>query len=82
MPFLKEVARSEEAGIAAMGAMVELANGWKDDPDTLPFLKGLAHSKVRGAADVLGAAWSDHPDILLFLKELADSNEAEESLAK
>ncbi|MGK7876869.1 MAG: NACHT domain-containing NTPase, partial [Xenococcaceae cyanobacterium] len=61
-------------------AVAAVAATWKDDPDTLPFLKGRALSdedwRVRQAAvQELARGWKDDPDTLPFLKGRAQSDE-------
>ena len=60
----------------------ELTRGWRDDPEVLPILKGLARSDER--ADVRGLAvlelargWKDDPETLPLLKACAESHEDE-----
>ncbi len=57
-------------------AVQELARGWRDDPDTLPWLKERAardqNEYVRQAAvQELARGWKDDPDTLPWLKERA-----------
>ncbi len=54
-------------------ALQELVRGWKDDPDTLPFLKARAQfdkkKAVRVAAvDALARGWKDDPETVAWLK--------------
>ncbi len=61
-------------------AVQELANGWKDDPDTLPILKQWATSDDnwavrREAVQGLAKGWKDHPDTLPILKQRATSDD-------
>ncbi|NJS12521.1 MAG: HEAT repeat domain-containing protein [Microcoleus sp. CSU_2_2] len=57
-------------------AVQEIARGWKDDPQTLPFLKELArlddNSYVRYVAvQEIIRGWKDDPQTLLILKQCA-----------
>jgi hypothetical protein len=59
-----------------------IATTWKDDPDTLPWLKSLAQSdedkrRRRAAVEALAQGWKDDPDTLPLLKSLAQSDEDE-----
>lgn len=61
-------------------AVAAIATTWKDDPDTLPWLKSRTHSDknstVRQAAvHALAQGWKDDPDTLPWLTSLAQSNE-------
>ena len=69
-------------------AIQELVRGWKDDPETLPWLKQLAQSDNNSAArrvavQQLVRGWKDDPDILPILKQLAqpDNNYAVQDAA-
>ncbi|HSF75312.1 MAG TPA: NACHT domain-containing protein, partial [Microcoleus sp.] len=44
LPWLKQLAQSDDDGDVRVAAVQELARGWKDDPETLPWLKQLAQS--------------------------------------
>jgi hypothetical protein len=62
-------------------AMQKLAEGWKDDPDILPFLKActqLSKSSTTRllAAHQLAEGWKDDPDILPILKTHAQVDES------
>ncbi|MBD2440624.1 HEAT repeat domain-containing protein [Nostoc sp. FACHB-110] len=57
-------------------AVASVATTWKDDPDTLLWLKQLAnadeHEDVRRAAvQELARSFKDHPDTLVWLKQRA-----------
>jgi HEAT repeat protein len=60
-------------------AVVVVATAWKDDPDTLPWLKSLAQSYEDEpdvsfeAVQALAQGWKDDPDTLPWLKFLAQS---------
>jgi predicted NACHT family NTPase len=61
-------------------AVATLATNWKDDPDTLPWLKQKAQSdddgNVRQAAvQELAQGWKDDPDTLPLLKQKAQSDD-------
>ena len=62
-------------------AALELARGWKDEPDTLPFLKQCATSDnatVRGAVvQELARRFKHDPDTLTILKLRATDDEDE-----
>ncbi len=53
----------------------QLARGWKDDPETLPWLKARAqsdeHADVRRVAvEALARGWKDDPEVQSFLSAL------------
>jgi hypothetical protein len=53
-----------------------LARGWKDDPETLPWLKeharSDAHNDVRSAAvQELARGWKDDPEVIAMLQVTA-----------
>jgi predicted NACHT family NTPase len=57
-------------------AVKEIAEGWKEDPDTLPFLKDLAlyseHFSVRRVAvEAIFQGWKEDPNTLPWLQERA-----------
>jgi len=61
-------------------AVLVLATGWHDDPDTLPLLKDRAvndeDNDVRGAAvEALVQGWHDNPKTLPLLKDKAVNDE-------
>ncbi len=61
-------------------AVREIAATWKDEPDTLPWLKNRAvsddDSYIRQAAvQELARGWKDEPDTLLWLKTRAVSDD-------
>ncbi len=60
-------------------AVQKLAQGWKDDPDTLPILKNLITSNSNDfvkdtAVQELARGWKDDPDTLPMLKTLLSSS--------
>lgn len=64
-------------------AVAAVATTWKDDPDTLAFLKQRATTDKylfvrRAAVEALAAGWKDDPDTLPILRQLAttDKNES------
>jgi len=77
---LKEIfmphAQSENSSDVISSGVQEIAQGWKDDPATLPNLKQRAQSDddwtVRlSALQELVRAWKDDPETLPILKQLA-----------
>jgi hypothetical protein len=77
---LKEIfmphAQSENSSDVVSSGVQEIAQGWKDDPATLPNLKQRAQSDddwtVRlSALQELVRAWKDDPETLPILKRLA-----------
>ncbi|MEZ2250724.1 HEAT repeat domain-containing protein [Microcoleus sp.] len=79
LPWLKQLAQSDENSAVRSAAVQELARGWKDDPETLPWLKQLAQSDddwaVRSAAvQELARGWKDDPETLPILKQSAQSD--------
>jgi len=80
LPWLKQLAQSDDNSVVRGAAVQELVRGWKDDPETLPWLKQLAQSDdnsvVRGAAvQELARGWKDDPETLPWLKQLAQSDD-------
>ncbi|MEG4502665.1 HEAT repeat domain-containing protein [Microcoleus sp. F6_B4] len=76
LPWLKQLAHSDDDGDVRVAAVEELARGWKDDPETLPGLKQLAQSdddwRVRVAAvEELARGWKDDPELFELLCEVA-----------
>jgi hypothetical protein len=69
-------------------AVQELARGWKDDPDTLPWLKDRAVKDVSPAADderwvggvrysalhAIVGGWPNDPGTLLLLRDRAEND--------
>jgi len=56
-------------------AVQELARGWKDDPETLPWLKTRAQQDEdglarRAAVQELARGWKDDPVVMAFIKEV------------
>jgi len=77
---LKEIfmphAQSENSSDVVSSGVQEIAQGWKDDPATLPNIKQRAQSDddwtVRlSALQELVRAWKDDPETLPILKQLA-----------
>ncbi len=69
--LVREIRRQAVAAVAAT---------WKDDPETLPWLKQRAQSddnwNVRGAAvQEIARGWKDDPETLPWLKERAQSDD-------
>ncbi|MEG4546289.1 HEAT repeat domain-containing protein [Microcoleus sp. Aus8_D2] len=61
-------------------AVAALAATWKDDPETLPWLKQRAQSDDnstvrRAAVQELARGWKDDPETLPWLKQLAQSDD-------
>jgi hypothetical protein len=55
-------------------AVLALAVGWRDDPDTLPLLKDRARSDTNdfvriAAVQELAAGWKDDPEVIALLYE-------------
>jgi HEAT repeats len=49
-----------------------LLQGWKNDPNTLPWLQELVKNDIEHLAiDEIIRGWKDHPDILPWFKNLA-----------
>jgi hypothetical protein len=70
---LQETYQIREQSIAT------IAQTWKNDPQTLPWLKILAHSSDFGevratAVEAIARGWPDQPEIYLMLKNLAKSD--------
>jgi hypothetical protein len=68
--------------MCASAAVQALAQGFKDDPDTLPILKDRAQSDDdgdvrRAAVQALAQGFKDDPDTLPILKTRAQSDENE-----
>jgi HEAT repeat protein len=81
---LKEIfiphAQSENNSDVVSSGVQEIAQGWKDDPATLPNLKQRAQSDddwtVRlSALQELVRGWKDDPETLPILKQLAQSDD-------
>jgi hypothetical protein len=69
-------AQSENNSDVVISGVQEIAQGWKDDPETLPNIKQRAQSAddwtVRlSALQELVRAWKDDPETLPILKQLA-----------
>jgi predicted NACHT family NTPase len=61
-------------------AVAAVATTWKDDPNTLPWLKTLAQSDDdwnvrRAAVQEIARGWKDNPDTLPWLKTRVQSDE-------
>ena len=68
-----------QARPVALQATRLVADVWKDDPETLPWIKEQAKSNQNGAvrisaAQVLVEGWKEDPDTLKILKEHAQSH--------
>ena len=55
-------------------AVVEIARGWKNDPDTFPLLQQLAQydkdgDMRRAAVEEIAFGWKDEPWVLEFLRD-------------
>ncbi|MEG3896027.1 MULTISPECIES: HEAT repeat domain-containing protein [unclassified Microcoleus] len=79
LPWLKQLAQSDDDSDVRCAAVQELAWGWKDDPKTLPWLKQLAQSDDDSevpyvAVEELARGWKDNPETLPWLKQLAQSD--------
>ena len=81
---LKEIfiphAQSENNSGVVFSGVQEIAQGWKDDPETLPLLKQLAQydddSAVRlSALQELAWGWKDDTKTLPWLKQLSQSED-------
>ena len=60
-------------------SIAAIAQTWKNDPQTLPWLKILAHSSDSGeiratAVEAIARGWPDQPEIYLMLKNLVKSD--------
>ncbi|MEG4109195.1 HEAT repeat domain-containing protein [Microcoleus sp. S13_C5] len=80
LPWLKQLAQSDDDWLVPYAAVQALAWGWKDDPETLPILKQLAQSDdneyVRSSAvQKLARGWKDDSETLPILKQLAQSDD-------
>jgi predicted NACHT family NTPase len=80
LPWLKQLAQSDDDWLVRFSAVHQLAGGWKDDPETLPWLKQQTQSNdeenVRYAAvQKLARGWKDDPETLPWLKQLAQSDD-------
>jgi predicted NACHT family NTPase len=79
---IKVLGQSDENWAVRQVAVRQLARGWKDDPDTLPWLKDRAvkddHYDVRLATvQELLRGWKDDPDTLPWLKDRAAKDDDE-----
>ncbi|MGB7891254.1 MAG: HEAT repeat domain-containing protein, partial [Microcoleus sp.] len=80
LPWLKQLAQSDDNWAVREAAVQELAQGWKNDPEVLPLLKQVAQSdddsSVRSAAvQELAGGWKDNPETLRLLKQMARSDD-------
>jgi predicted NACHT family NTPase len=80
MVSLLSAARGDGDWIVRQAAVQEVARGWKDDPETLPWLKDVARSDEywalrRVAVQELARGWKDDPETLCWLKDRARSDE-------
>ena len=77
--LLKARAQSDESPDVRQAAVEELARGWKEDPETLPWLKARARSDENGRAPGRGAGTGPRlerrPETLPILKARAQSDE-------
>ena len=78
--LIKERAISDSTGDVRQAAVQEIARGWKEDPDILPWLKERAVSDSAGdvrqaAVQEIARGWKENPDTLPWLKERAASDE-------
>jgi predicted NACHT family NTPase len=80
LPWLKQLAQSDDNSDVRQAAVQELARGWKDDSETLPILKQMAQSdddwllRVSGVQE-LARGWKDDPETLPILKQMAQSDD-------
>ncbi|QLE57695.1 HEAT repeat domain-containing protein [Nostoc sp. TCL26-01] len=82
LPWLKQLATSDEHEYVRLAALQELARGFKDDPDTLSWLKQCATTDndwiVRQAAvQELARSFKDDPDTLPIIKQRATIDDSE-----
>ena len=80
LPWLKQLAQSDDNSDVRQTAVQELARGWKDDPEALPLLKQLAQSDDdwavgQAAVQELARGWKDDPETLPLLKQCAQSDD-------
>jgi predicted NACHT family NTPase len=80
LPWLKEVAESDDHRAIRQVAVQEVAREWKDYLETLPWLKQCAQyddsGEVRQAAvQEVVRGWKDHPETLPWLKQRAESDD-------
>ncbi len=78
--WLKSVAIESDEEIVRVAAVEEVARGWRDDPDTLPWLKDRVRSDKhwsvqQAAVAVVASGWKDDPDTLPWLKDQAGSED-------
>jgi predicted NACHT family NTPase len=71
---------AEEVSRIRSRAMQELARGWKDDPETLPWLKDRVardedQNVRRAAVQEFARGWKEDPETLPLLKDLAARDE-------
>ncbi len=78
--WLKKCLRLRFSSFVPESAVLTIAQGWKDDPDTLPLLKSLAQpnnaGSVRGfAADAIANYYPNDSNSLPLLKSCVQSDE-------
>jgi len=79
LPWLQQLAHSDEDEWVRFAAVLGIARGWKEEPYTLPLLQQLAqsdkHWDVRCAAvKEIARSWKDEPDTLPLLQQSAQSD--------
>jgi predicted NACHT family NTPase len=82
LPWLKQLATSDDNSAVRRAAVWELAQGWHEHPDTLPWLKQRAttddDSNMRHAAvQELAQGWKDDPDTLPILKRATTDDDSD-----
>ena len=80
LPWLKQLAQSDDNWAAREAAVQELAQGWKNDPEVLPILKQLAQydddsAVQRAAVHEIARGWKDDPKTLPLLKQWVQSDD-------
>ena len=80
LPWLKQLAQSDDDSPVRRAAVEEIARGWKDGPETLPWLKQRAQSDDdsdvrRAAVKEIARGWKDDPETLPILKQRAQSDD-------
>ena len=77
---LKHSAEHDKDNFVRSTAVEQIAQGWKQDPDTLPFLIGLAEKDennfVRSTAvEQIAQGWKQDPDIFPLIRDRAKDDE-------
>ena len=72
--MLKSWVEKDRNPYVRRAAVQELARGWQDDPDTLPYLKQRAqqdesYAVRRAAVQELARGWRSDPTLIPFLRE-------------